>query len=324
MLITMLVLIISLIFLFWSAHHLVIGSSGIAQYYRIPPLFIGLTLVAIGTTAPEIMVAITAAIRDKNSMAIGNAIGSNIANIGLILGIITLIQPLKIQSRLLQREYPILFIITLFAYILFMDNYLSRIDGLLLLLGSIALMIYFAYVSQKTEKTDPLMAEFKDILSSARPLTANIFSVILGIIILPVSTHFLVHSASEIAIWLGVSELIIGLTLVAVGTSLPELATSAVAAFEHEDDISIGNILGSNMFNILLVLAFPGLINPDSIPASVVWRDIPVMILLSLALLIFHISSKKKLRRWHGGLLLTIYGFYLISVTLSALFQAPP
>ncbi|KTD26285.1 calcium/sodium antiporter [Legionella israelensis] len=318
MLLTTLTLIISLFFLLWSAHHLVIGSSGIAQYYRIPPLFIGLTIVAIGTTAPEIMVSITAAIHGKSDIALGNAIGSNIANIGLIIGIITLIRPLKTQSRLLQREYPILFIIMLFAYILFIDNYLSRIDGLLLLLGSVILMIYFAYASQKIKKEDPLIAEFKEILSSSRSLKTNIFSIILGIIILPVSARFLVNSASEIAAWMGISELIIGLTILAIGTSLPELATSAVAAIKHEDDISIGNILGSNMFNILLVIAFPGIINPNTIPYSVIWRDIPVMFVLTAALLIFNIFGKKQLRYWHGGLLLLIYLFYFITIVLNA------
>ncbi len=312
-------LCLSLFFLLWSANHLVIGSSGIAAYYKLPSLFIGLTIVAIGTTAPEIMIAITAAINDKIDMAIGNAIGSNVANIGLVLGLTAFLHPLKTQSRLLRREYPILLVIMLFAYALMIDGYLGRLDGLLLLLGSLGLMTYFAYVSQKTKITDPFVQELQEAISTRRPFKLNILSVIIGIAGLPISAKFMVSSASSIAAMLGVSELVIGLTILAVGTSLPELATSTVAALRKEDDIAIGNILGSNMFNILLVLAFPGLINPDNIHRSLIWRDIPFMFIITLLLLLLNYRGKGNISRLHGIILLLMYGLYMLSLFLNAL-----
>jgi len=316
MLTSIITLILSLALLLWSANQLVMGSSGIARYYQIPTLFIGLTIVAIGTTAPEIMIAIAAAIEGKTNMAVGNAIGSNIANIGLVLGITAFIQPLHIQSGLLKREYPILFIIMLLAYILFIDGYLSRIDGLIFLFSSLALMIYFAFISQKAKKNDPFLIELKEALVVERSYSANVISILIGIILLPVSAKFLVNSAADIASWMGISELIIGLTVIAIGTSLPELATSTVAALKQEDDIAIGNILGSNMFNILLVIAFPGIINPDSLNRSVVRRDMPIMILLTVALFILSINQRKKMHRWHGYLLIIIYISYMVSLAV--------
>lgn len=321
MLSNLLTLIISLIFLLWGANHLVMGASGIAKYYQLPTLFIGLTIVAIGTTAPEIMISITAALQGKDDMAIGNAIGSNIANIGLVLGFTALLHPLKTQSRLLKREYPILFVIMIFAYALMIDGFLGRMDGLLLLTGSLLLMAYFAYVAQKTKKSDPFVKELEEVIETRRSPMANLFSLIIGVIALPLSSKFLVESASNIALWLGVSELIIGLTIIAIGTSLPELATSIVAAIKKEDDIAVGNILGSNMFNILLVIAFPGLISPENLSRALIWRDIPFMIIFTLLLLILNYKSKDKVTRLHGVILLLMYFLYLLALVLNAIWQ---
>lgn len=312
------VVIISLGLLLWAANHLVIGASGIAKSFNIPPLFIGLSIVAIGTTAPEIMVSVVAALHQKTDMAVGNAIGSNIANIGLVLGITALIQPLHTQSALLKREYPLLFIIMLLLYLLLFDGYLNLIDGVILLGGALILLIYIAWLSQKKQITDPYAKELEEMLSTQRSTLNNIIRIIMGIVILPLSANWLVNAAAAIASWFGISDLVIGLSLLAVGTSLPELATSVVAALKKEDDIAIGNILGSNMFNILLVLSFPGLIYPDKISDSFLWRDMPMMIFLTLMLLLFNYKKNKRITRWDGALLVFIYMTYLSYLAFSA------
>lgn len=314
MITNLLILALSIAALLWSANHLVLGASGLARHFQIPPLFIGLTIVAIGTTAPEIMVAVAAAMAGKTPMALGNAIGSNIANIGLVLGLTAVLQPIPSKSSLVKREYPILFIIMLTAYILMVDGYISRLDGLILLTGSLGLIIYFAWMSKQQRKKDPFQQEMEEILKQQRSLLLNVTSLGLGFIFLPISAHVLVNSASKIAMAWGVSELTVGLTIVAIGTSLPELAASAVAAIKHEEDIAIGNILGSNMFNILLVMAFPAIISPDKVATELLWRDIPMMIFLSLLLFLFYFSRKKMIQRYQGILLLFIYLAYLFYI----------
>lgn len=312
-------MIFSLIFLLWAANHLVTGASGIAAYYRIPPLIIGLTFVAFGASAPTMMVAITAALDGRNELALGNAVGANIANIGLVLGLTLLFRPLTLKSSLLRREYPLLFLAMLFTYSLMLNGHLSVIDGCLFLMGCIALISYFIYLARHS-KNDPMTREFKQSINIKRPLKENVLSVTLGLAILPLSAHFLVQSAIHMAQGLGISELVMGLTLVAISTSLPNLATSVVAAFKGQDDIAVGNILGSNMFNLLAVMAFPGLINPSMVSHQLLWRDIPVMFLMTLVLLLINHQYKKKIERWHGGLLLLIYTCYMGSLLLNALF----
>lgn len=303
-------MIFSLIGLLWAANHFVTGASGLAGYYRIPPLIIGLTLVAFGATAPVMMVAITAALEGRNELALGNAIGANIANIGLVLGLTLLLRPLTLKSSLLRREYPLLFLVMLFTYSLMLNGYLSVIDGSLFLVGCIALISYFIYLAQHS-KNDPMTREFKQSINIKRPMKDNLLSIGLGLVILPLSAHFLVHSAVHMAHWLGISELVMGLTFVAIGTSLPNLATAVVASLKGQDDIAVGTILGSNMFNLLVVMAFPGLINPSTINHHLLWRDIPVMFIMTLALLLINHQYKKKIERWQGGLLLLIYGCYM-------------
>lgn len=308
---------ISFIVLLWAANHLVTGASGIANYYRISPLIIGLTLVAIGASAPEIMVAITAALEGRNELAIGNAIGANIANIGLVLGLTILLRPLTIKSSLLRREYPLLFLIMLFTYSLMLDGYLSVMDGCLFLVACIALIAYFILLARRS-RNDAMSREFKQSINIKRPMKASLLSLIIGLSILPLSAHFLVEGIAQFAHWFGVSELVMGLTIVAIGTSLPNIVTSLVAAFKGYDDIAVGNILGSNMFNLLIVMAFPGILNPSAISHSILWRDIPVMFVITLVLLFTNYHYKKKIERWHGGLLLLIYCCYMVSLVFNA------
>lgn len=315
---TLLTMIVSLIGLIWAANHLVSGASGLAMYYRLSPLIIGLTLVAFGASIPSVVVAITATLNGQNELALGNAIGANIANIGLILGLTILMRPLTTKSPLLRREYPLLFLIMLFSYSLMLDGFLTIIDGCLFLAGCIALISYFVHLAHQS-KNDPMSREFKQSLSITRPMKANILSIILGLAILPLSAHFLVKSAIHIATWLGISELIMGLTVIAICTCLPNIATSIVASFKEQDDIAIGNILGSNMFNLLVVMAFPGIINPSTVNHAILWRDIPTMFIMTLVLLLINYHYKKKIERWHGGLLLLIYCCYIGSLVFNAI-----
>jgi cation:H+ antiporter len=310
------IMFISFIGLFWAANHLVMGGAGLARHYRISPLIIGFTIVALGTSMPEIFVGIAAAFEGRNDLAIGNAIGSNIANIGLILGIIILARPLAIRSFLLRQEYPLLILVMLFTYLLMIDGYLSTVDGCLLLLMAIALIGYFIFISKKS-KSDAFYKEFKQILPS-RTLKANSISLIIGLIVLPISAHFLVDSAVNIGAWLGLSDDIIGLTIVAIGTSLPQMATSVVAIQKAQDDIAIGNILGSNMYNLLLVIGFPSIINPSAINQAILWRDIPVMFALTVVLMWINFHYKKRTARWPGVLLLVIYCCYIVSLIMNA------
>lgn len=315
--VTLIMMILSLVSLLWAANHLVTGASGIAGYYRVPPLIIGLTIVAIGASLPGIMVAISAALEGRNDIAIGNAIGANIANIGLVLGLTILFRPLTIKSSILRREYPLLFLIMLFTYSLMIDGYLGVVDGCLFLVGCIVLIGYFIFLARRS-KHDPLAREFQQTINITRSVKANLLSLVMGLLILPVSAHFLVKSAAHIGQWLGISEMVMGLTIIAIGTTLPNVATSLVAAFKGQDDIAVGTILGSNMFNLLVVMAFPGIINPSAISHSLLWRDIPVMFIITVVLLLINYHYKKRIERWHGGLLLLIYGCYMISLVFNA------
>lgn len=311
-------LIISFVALLWAANHLVAGASGLALRFQLPPLIVGLTIVAIGTTAPELFISIISALKDKDDFAIGNAIGSNIANIGLILGITILIKPTSFHYNKLKKIFPILIIAMLFAYSLILDGYLGKIDGCLFLIGCIAVICYFIYLVNHTRKSDLATNEFRSAVISYRSTAANLFSIALGLLILPITSKYIVYNASEIAKWAGMSELTIGLTIIAIGTSLPELSTALVAAIKGEESIAIGTILGSNIYNLLLILAFPGLLNPTKISSVVLWRDMPVMISMTLLLLFLLNYYQKKTSSWPGGILLLVYFCYLTSLVIKA------
>ncbi|NSL18714.1 calcium/sodium antiporter [Tatlockia micdadei] len=311
-------LILSLIALLWAANHLVSGASGVALHYNLPPLLVGLTLVALGTSTPEIMVAISASLEGFNDIAIGNAIGTNIANIGLVLGLTALLKPLKVQPTLFHREFPLLFLVMLFTYSIMLNGYLNVLDGCLFLLACVALILYFIFMTRQHRSQRQLTVEFKNASLRKRSFKLHLASLILGIIVLPISSRYLVNSCIALGHWLGVSDLFMGLTIVAIGTCLPELVTSVVAAAKGADDIAIGNILGSNMFNLLAVMIFPSLIHPAAISHAVLWRDIPAMFITTLVLLWINYYNKKRLARWHGGILVLVYVCYMISLIISA------
>ncbi len=300
--------------LIWGADRFVIGASAIARNLGVSPLIIGLTIVGFGTSAPEMLVSAMAAWSGNPDMGIGNALGSNITNIGLVLGVTALVVPLSIRSETLKREFPLLFVVMLIALALLLDGNMSRIDGIILLIGMGALVYWMVALGLRERRNaDPMTGEYTDEIPEHMPMAKAIFWLVLGLIILVASSRMLVWGAVNIAQWFGISDLIIGLTIVAIGTSLPELAASVMSALKGEHDIAVGNVLGSNMFNLLAVLGMPGLIHPAATPVAVLTRDFPTMIGLTVALFIMGYGFLKPghITRSEGGLLLFGYLAYL-------------
>lgn len=309
------------VFLVWGADRFVVGAAATARNLGVSPLIIGLTIVGFGTSAPEMLVSGVAAWQGNPGLAVGNAIGSNITNIALILGLTALITPLAVNSRMLKRELPILAVTMLAGLALLLDGKLGRVDGALLLLGLLAMVVWMVRTGLKDRDSDPLGTEFSEEIPSGMPMGRALFWVAAGLLVLLLSSRLLVWGAVEIAQTLGVSDLIIGLTIVALGTSLPELAASVVSALKGEPDIAIGNVIGSNLFNLLAVLGIPGLISPLAIGSEVLIRDYPVMIGLTLAffLMAYGFRGPGRITRLDGGLLLACYAGYQTLLYFSTL-----
>ncbi len=318
MLINLTILIVSFIFLITSAERLIYGALGIAAHYKWSPFAVGITVVALGTSAPEIMFSILAASQGYTDMAVGNAIGSNIANIGLVLGLSAILKPLALREGLARREYPLLFLVMLFTYLLVIDGYLGVIDGALLIIAFIGVLVFIVYRERNTPIKTRVILNQQASLVQIHGKPFYFIMLLAGLVVLAASAYFLVQSAANIAHGFGISTLIVGLTIIAFGTSVPELATSLVASYRGEDDIAIGNILGSNIFNLVAVLAFPGLIHPAHLSQTVIWRDIPVMFAIALILLSMNKMNKKHLSRWQGLFLLIIYIAYISGLVVDA------
>lgn len=311
--------IVGFVVLVWGADRFVHGAAATARNLGVSPLIIGLTIVGIGTSAPEILISIIAAYDGNPALAVGNALGSNITNIALVLGITALTFPLLVKSDTLRREYPIMFMIMLIALALCIDGDLSRLDGTILLVGLVIMIIWMVKLGTRKHETDPLETEYEQeipYLSTGKAL----FWLALGMILLLVSSRTLVWGAVNIATALGISDLIIGLTIVAIGTSLPELAASVMSALKGEPDIALGNVIGSNMFNMLAVFGLPGLIAPHVLDPAVLSRDFPFMIGFSIALFVMAYGFKGhgKINRWEGALLLIGYIAYMVVLYFSA------
>ncbi|MEH6624863.1 MAG: calcium/sodium antiporter [Motiliproteus sp.] len=295
--------------LIWSADRFVIGAAGTAKNLGMSPMLIGLTVVSLGTSAPEMLVSSIAAYNDAGGLAIGNVLGSNIANIGLVLGATALIAPLPVKSGLMRKELPLLIGVTAAAGILLIDGHLGLIDGFILLAGLAICLYLFARFQRYA---DPAEVEHEEEELPDIDLKPAIAWVIIGLILLAGSSRLLVWGATEIALQLGVSDLVIGLTIVAIGTSLPELAASIASALKGHHDIAIGNVIGSNIFNLLAVLPLPALIQPFEFESVVMWRDYSVMMAFTLAVLFFaHITSKGTINRIEAIALLAGYSAYL-------------
>ncbi|MFT5225667.1 MAG: cation:H+ antiporter [Polaribacter sp.] len=310
-------IILGLVLLVWSADKFVEGASSLANHLGVSPLIIGITIIGFGTSAPEILVSIIAVMEDTPDIAIGNALGSNIANIGLILGVTAFITPIPIAKGLFRREYPLLVIATAILAWCLIDGSLDQIDGLTLLLVLAAILIYLI----KSHRNDPNRDRVEEDLSETIPQDMTRISAIgwvfVGLIILVGSSKMLVWGATDIALALGVSELIIGLSVIALGTSLPELAASIASLKKGVPDMAIGNVIGSNLFNSLAVIGLPALLTDFSIDFHAVSRDLPVVIGLTILLLLFSrfpTSPTQSLSRVKGLLLLccfVIYQLYL-------------
>ena len=319
MLIAVFVVVVGLALLVWGADRFVDGAVAAARNLGVSPLVAGLILVGFGTSAPEMVVSAMAAWGGNTGISIGNAVGSNITNIALVIGAAALMRPLTIHSRLLRRELPILIAAMLVALAMLADGDLGRLDGLVLLCG-FAMVVYWMLRAARAPGTaaagdgDALAVEFAGELSAGSMSTARALAwTAAGLVVLLVSSRRLVWGAVEIAQLFGVSDLIIGLTVVAVGTSLPELAATVSAALKGEDDIAIGNVVGSNTFNILAVLGLPGLIGPGPFAPEVLSRDFPVMIALTVAFvaMAYGFRGEGRVNRIDGALLLGAFVGYL-------------
>ena len=314
MLTASLAVVLGLALLVWSADRFVEGSAVTARHFHMPPLLIGMLVVGFGTSAPEMVVSAISASQGNPGIALGNAYGSNITNIALILGLTALLSPIAVHSRVLRKELPILTALTALAALQLMDNNLSRLDAAVLLLVFGALMIWTVRQGLR-EKTDALGTAMEEELEEqTMPIRRAVFWVGAGLVLLIVSSRFLVWGAVEIAHGFGVSDLIIGLTVVAVGTSLPELASSIMAARKNEHDIALGNILGSNLFNTLAVVGIAGMIHPLPVGSEILSRDILVMAALTVSLFVFGYGFRGpglgRINRIEGGLLLAVYVAY--------------
>jgi len=300
--------------LIWSADKFVLGASNTARSFSISPLIVGVVIVGLGTSAPEMLVSAIAAAQGNTGLSIGNAIGSNITNIGLMLGVTAIFYPLHIHSKLLKREMPLLLALIIFSLFLLWDQNLGFLDGLILLIMMAAMLAFTAWEA-KNHSADSLSQEMIDELPEVVSKGEALKWLVVGIVLLIASSRLLVWGAVDVAQYFGVSDLIIGLTIVAIGTSLPELAATLAAARKKEYDLAVGNIIGSNIFNILGVMALPGLIHPDNFDSEVLTRDYPVMIALTVVLMIFSTSWRKGktavLGRINGAILLAGYIAYM-------------
>lgn len=311
------VLISGIVVLYFGAEWLVRGASRLASSLGVSPIVVGLTVVSLGTSAPELVVCLVAALQGNPGLAIGNVMGSNLANIGLILGLTSLVHPLEVKHRVVWREMPVMLLITFAIYPIAFDRVLSRMDGFMLLL---VLLAYLVWVF-RSGHPDEIKSSHgpRDSMATSEEAASllnlkDIGHVALGSAFLVLGGYCIVKGAVEVASALGISEVIIGLTVVAIGTSLPELATSLVAAMRQEVDIAVGNIIGSNIFNLTAIFGTTAIVRPIMIPETVLSRELAGVVFMSLLLLPI-LRNGWQIKRWEGALLLTAYigmGWWLI------------
>ncbi|MCL1139453.1 calcium/sodium antiporter [Shewanella pneumatophori] len=305
--------------LVWSADKFVYGAAAFARNLGLPPMLIGLTIVAMGSSAPEMFVAATASLEGMTDTAIGNVLGSNIANITLILGITALLGAISVSSQTLKREIPMMLVATLIVGYFLYDGFLTRVEGISLLVLFIGLMGYLIWHGLHSKNRDALAEEAAEEIPADVPTAKAIFWLVVGMVLLPLSADWMVQGAVGIAKAYHLSDLVIGLTIIAVGTSLPELAACVAGVLKKEDDLAIGNIVGSNLFNILAVLAIPGIIAPGAVDAAASTRDFYMVLATSsaLAVLILLSGRAKQLKPWHGVVLLITFIAYQALLFLS-------
>ena len=309
--------IIGLLLLVWSADKFVDGAANLARDWGISPFIIGVLVVGLGTSAPEMLVSAVAAFEGNPGIGIGNALGSNITNITLVLGVTAIMANLPVRSEIVKQELPLILCAGLFSWILMADHVHSRTDGMLLFAGLLGVLFWLVKSAKKQRAvTDPLLEDSVDDLPESMPFNKAVVWTAVGLLLLLVSSKLLVWGASGIAMAFGVSDLVIGLTVVAIGTSLPELAASISSVKKGDTDLAIGNIVGSNLFNNLGVLALPALISPGPVPDGVLNRDMPIMMAVTLLLIVLGYGllsrSRYKITRGRGAFFLMIFVAYQI------------
>lgn len=312
--ITLALLIGGFVLLVWGAEQLIRGASRLAAGLGVSPLVIGLTVVSYGTSAPELFISTISAWSGAADLAFGNVVGSNIFNILFILGICALISTLDVDARLIRVDVPIMIGATAVAWVFAADGVVDRAEGLVLALGVIGYTAYCIRASRNepAEVQEEYAREYGRKAHTRRQIIAQIVLCVFGLVLLVIGSQMLVTACVTIARWLGVSELVIGLTIVAAGTSLPEVATSVVAALKKERDIAVGNLVGSNIFNLLSVLGFSALVSPSGItaPPQSLWFDVPVMMAVAIVCLPIFFTGH-RISRWEGALFLGYYFFYI-------------
>ncbi len=320
MLIAVIQLVAGFLLLVWGADRLVAGASATARNLGVSPLVIGLTIIGFGTSAPELVVSAVATLKGNSGLAVGNAIGSNIANMGLVLGITALIYPLRLESTALKREYPMLLLVMLVCFLMALNGHYSQLEGWTLLLGLLVVVIWITRIGLHRPLSDPLAEEFDAEIPKGVPTKIALFWLTVGLIVLPVSSTFLVDGAITVAKFLGVTDTVIGLTIVALGTSLPELATAITAALNKEDDLAIGNIIGSNIFNLLGVLGIAAAIHPVDLLPIFLARDFPAMFLFTGALYLMasNFRGPGRIGRRSGSVLLMMFVGYMALVWMTS------
>ena len=313
MLFTLLYLGAGLVLLIWSADRFVAGAVALAHRFGIPAIVIGIVVIGFGTSAPELLISSIAAWRGNSGLAIGNAIGSNIANIALILGTTALLTPIAISSSVLRREFPVLLIATGLAWLVLSDALLTKMDGSILILALVFALGYLAITTMRSKRN--LTEEISEEIPNYSAFKAFIWTVV-GLVLLLISSRILVINSIDLAVYFGVSDVVIGLTIVAIGTSLPELAASITGALKHHSDLAIGNVVGSNIFNTLGVIGIPGLVQSYMVPNEILQRDMPIMLALTLLLMVVALVTCKSKGLHRGIGLLLLVCFVAFQVTL--------
>jgi cation:H+ antiporter len=310
---SLVVFVLGLVALYVGADLMIRGASRLARKLGVNALVIGLTVVAMGTSMPELLVGVVASVRDSGDIAIGNVVGSNIANIALILGVAALIRPVRVQMRLLVREVPIMIFASLAFYVFALDSALSRWDGLALLAGFVA---YTLYLLEGARRESPAIeVEYQKFVPAGGTLYGHILLTVIGLGTLLAGAHLVVNGAATTARFLGISELAVGLTVVALGTSLPELATAIAASIQDEGDILVGNVVGSNVINLLAVLGWASVARPLDVSDSVIRVEAPVMLAVSILVLPF-VWTTLRLTRLEGAIMLVAYTAFVVLLAI--------
>lgn len=324
MLLALIAVVVGLVLLIWSAEKFIDGAAATSRWLGLSPLLIGMLVIGFGTSAPEMMVSVLAAMQGNPGLAVGNAYGSNIANIGLVLGFVALLAPLAVHSGVIRKEIPLLLVVMLVTGLMLLDGWVARWEAVCLLLA-LLIFIVVSIVRSRGQQDDALVAEVAETLDN-KPMSRGtaIMWTLVGLILLIASSRLLVWGAVEIAVRFGVSDLIIGLTVVAIGTSLPELASSITALRRNEHDMVLGNVVGSNLFNSLAVVGLAGVIAPIETGQEVLQRDWSVMLVMTVLMMLFAFSWRgrpRRINRFEGGGLLALfiaYTGYMVSLVVLA------